>query len=426
MKIVTLSSKDSFGGAAKVACRIHEQLDKMGVDNKFIVNSKRSANNTSVRIEEFHKPKSRLFQYIERLKLVRGELNRRKLWKKYAAGLKDAVVLDLEVSLLKNTLEEVEKKYNFDILHLHWVGDSFVNFTEFKNLDKPVVWTLHDCFAFTGICTYFEDCDKYLSHCQFCPQLGATIQKDLSYITFEQKKERYSDINFHIVCPSNWLADHARKSVLLKNFPVSVIPNGIDTDYFYPIDKKSAKKSLGINPDKKVILFGGIAINKDERKGGALLTEALRKLAGAYRQDEIELLILGVESGGNLYGEYKATYLGYVDNEFFMRIAYSAADITILPSKQENLSTTIMESMSCATAVVAFNIGGNSDMVDHKQNGYLAKPYNTGDLKDGIVWCLSNNDENELGNAARQKVLDNFRIEDITKRYVELYGSLVK
>lgn len=424
MKIATLSSKDTFGGAARVAYRISEQLTKDGIQNLFLVNNKRSDSDIPVRISDFHKSRPLLFTYARIFFQKQEEKKRLSLWRKYP-GRKDTVKLDLQISLLQNALKEVEKSFDFDILQLHWVGDSFVNFTEFKHLNKSVVWTLHDCFAFTGVCTYFEDCDKYLTHCGKCPQLDSDEEKDLSYITFEQKKERYPTFDLHIVCPSNWLAGHARKSSLLKNVPVSVIPNGIDTDFFCPMNKVSAKKSFGIDPSKKIILFGGIAIHKDKRKGGHLLIEALNKLSESYGQEDIELLVLGVETDKNMFN-YKTTYLGYVEDESLIRVAYCAADITILPSMSENLSTTIMESMSCETPVVAFNIGGNSDMIDHQQNGYLAQAYDTDDLEAGIGWCLENNEANSLGKEARQKVLNNFRIEDVTKQYIDLYKSLLK
>ena len=108
-----------------------------------------------------------------------------------------------------------------------------------------------------------------------------------------------------------------------------------------------------------------------------------------------------------------------------MRKAYSASDVTVVPSMCENLPTVIMESLSCGTPVAAFDIGGNSDMVDHKKNGYLSDPYDTKQLAEGISFCLNNNVIGELSAAARKKVLDCFRIQDVADQYVNLYKSIL-
>lgn len=419
MKVVTLSTKDTFGGAAKIAYRLHKSLLVEGVDDLMVVNSKRSNNDHQiVAVSNLREKKNILKSLIDRYTQKRKELNRIKKWDIYLSTRKDKVYTDLEISLLENALDKLQ----FDILQLHWVGESFVNFTEFDNVKQPVVWTLHDCSAFTGICTYFETCDKYKTHCGNCPFLGANQEKDFSYEIFEQKLERYKNIDFHIVSPSNWLAKSAKESKLLGNYPIHVIPNGIDTNCFYPILKEHAKSSLGLELDKKYILFGGIALNKDTRKGGHLLQEALIQLKDSIK-DNVELLVLGSDFMDNEL-PFNVTCLGYVDNEILMRIIYSASDVTVVPSMYENLPTVILESMSCGTPVVAFNIGGNPDMIDHNVNGYLAKPYDTSDLSIGLKDCLTNNTENHLGVAARKKIMNEFRLEDITQKYIKLYKQI--
>lgn len=421
MKIVTLSSKDSFGGAAKAAYRIHRLLLEQEIDNKFIVNSKRTKDNTVIPVSSLNKKRNYLFHLLSNLSLKRKEKERIKKWDRYLYTREDKVYIDLEISLLKNKLDTLD----FDLLQLHWVGESFVNFTEFENIQVPVVWTLHDCFAFTGICSYFETCDKYKTHCGNCPFLHSGIEKDFSYEVFEQKIERYKGIDFYIVSPSKWLAREAKSSYLLRDYPITVIPNGVDTKMFFPVEKQAAKLALGIDAEKKVILFGGISVMKDTRKGGDLLLQSLTTLKETYSQkDDIELIILGSESSEYDLG-FKASYLGYVDNELLMRIVYSAADVSVVSSRYENLPTVIMESMACGTPVTAFDIGGNSDMIDHLNNGYLAKPYDTDDFADGIKYCLENNHENKMGINGRDKVLNNFKIEDIAQQYINLYRNIL-
>lgn len=421
MKVVTLSTKDSFGGAARVAFRLHEEVNRMGIEDILLVNSRRSTASTVHLAENYHDSQNRITAFLSKYKLKLQEKRRRVIWGGYP-NIQNKILSDIAISLLKNSLNKID----FDLVHMHWVGESYVDFTEFSSVKNPIVWTIHDCFSFTGLCSYFEECDKYKSHCSACPQLGSTKEKDLSYKVFDIKKDRYTSINFHIVSPSKWLAKAAQESVLLSKYPVTVIPNGIDTSVFVPMDKVEAKKALSLDPNKKTILFGGISAMADPRKGGDLLRDSLMQLSGIYSEDEVELLIFGAEKKDDYVFNFPAKFLGYVSEEGDLRRAYNAADVAIVPSKHENLPNTILESLSCGTPVVAFDIGGNPDMIDHQENGYLAKPYDISDLTAGIVYVLSHNEDMSLSHNARKKVLDNFKIEDIANRYVELYKQILE
>lgn len=420
MKVVTLSTKDSFGGAARVAFRLHEEVNKLGVESMLLVNNKRTSSPTVRLASDFHDPagpiESKLRHYTWKYK----EMKRLRDRAKYP-NMQNKILSDIALSLLKNSLDKIP----FDLIHMHWVGESYVDFTEFKHVERPIIWTLHDCFSFTGLCSYFEDCDKFKTHCAACPQLGSTQEKDFSYRVFEMKKKRYIPLDFHIVTPSRWLAKAASESLLLKGYPITVIPNGIDTTVFEPGDKIEAKKLLSLDTNKKTILFGGISAMADPRKGGHLLRESLEKLVQSDFRDNIELLIFGAEQKDDYKFDFPTKFLGYVAEEDQLCLAYNAADVTIVPSTHENLPNTILESLSCGTSVAAFDIGGNPDMIDHLENGYLAKPYDTSDLTKGIEFCLNNNIANQLGIKARQKVLDNFRIEDIARRYIDLYNEIL-
>lgn len=421
MKIVTLSTKDSFGGAARVAYRLHTEINKMGgIENMLLVNNKRTSTPTVRLASDFHNPLNKFTRKLKKLELKYKEQKRRNNWARYP-NMQNKILSDISLSLLKNSLDKIP----FDLVHMHWVGESYVNFTEFSDIKKPIIWTLHDCFSFTGLCSYFEDCEKFKTHCGACPQLGSTKEKDFSYDVFEMKKERYASLDFHIVTPSNWLAKSVKESVLLKKYPVSVIPNGIDTAVFAPQDKIEAKKSLSLSLQKKTILFGGISAIADPRKGGHFLKDALSELLTSDLKENIELLIFGSEQKDGTDFGFPATYLGYIADENELNTAYNAADVMIVPSTHENLPNTILESLSCGTPVVAFDIGGNSDMIEHQKNGYLAKPYEVDDLVRGIQFCIENNVDNILGINGRNKILGNFRIEDVARKYVNLYNNIL-
>jgi len=177
-----------------------------------------------------------------------------------------------------------------------------------------------------------------------------------------------------------------------------------------------------LSKDKKLVLFGAVSATSDPRKGFKELSEALRKL----KLRDIELVVFGSSKPKDApdFG-FNTHYLGHLHDDVSLVTLYNAVDVTVVPSLQENLSNTIMESLSCGTPVVAFNIGGNSDMIEHKINGYLAKPYDTDDLAKGIEWILSSPNYNELCENARNKVLREFDSKVVVKKYIELYDKII-
>ena len=230
----------------------------------------------------------------------------------------------------------------------------------------------------------------------------------------------------HIVTPSNWLAHAARESALFGRFPVTVIPNPIDISYFTPGSRQMACELLQLNPDKKYILFGAMNAIRDKNKGYNKFLSAIRHFEKMADHSDVELIIFGAgEELGALNIRLNVHNPGMLQDEQLLAV-YRAASVMVVPSLSENLSNIIMESLSCGTPVVAFHIGGNSDMIDHKQNGYLAEPFNSEDLAAGIAWCLDNNTSDELSRNARKKVEENYSMERVGERYTDLYKKLIK
>jgi glycosyltransferase involved in cell wall biosynthesis len=416
MDVLILNTFEKYGGAARAANRIYKGLQIMGIDAKMLVMYKETNDKNVIEVLTLYK-KNNLFRKLLK-KLTDNKIKRS--WWRYK-NKKNVFVSDLMGSALKNAISKLSP----DIFHLNWVSSGFVNFKEFKRENKPIVWTIHDCFPFTGICHYFEDCDNYKTVCENCPILKSNIKNDLSAKVYRQKEERYKTLDIHIVSPSKWLAQKAKESTLLGNRPIYIIPNGLDTNVFSPVQKKIAKETLKLNVTKKTILFGAISSTTDERKGYKYLELALEKLKSDFNSGEIELLVFGANNRSLQETYFSTLFLGLINDDLLLAIAYSAADVMVVPSIQEAFGQTASEAMSCATPVVAFGGTGLSDIVDHKVNGYLAQPYEEEDLALGIKWCLENNNNQELSNKAREKALKVFNSEIVAQQYHDLYTLIL-
>jgi glycosyltransferase involved in cell wall biosynthesis len=315
---------------------------------------------------------------------------------------------------------------NPDILHLHWINAGFFRLEQLKKIKKPIVWTLHDMWAFTGGCHYSGGCDKYASHCGNCPVLNSKKQKDLAFNTFKNKQNLFKNLNLTLVCPSKWLTECAGKSELFKNNRIINIPYGLNLELFRPIEKNMARKLLNLPLERKLILFGALNSLEDERKGSKYLFESLKILENEFSED-VELVIFGADKPEKpLEIKFITHYTGTVKDEITLALLYSACDVMAVPSKEDNLPNTALEATCCGTPVVTFNIGGLPDIVDHKNNGWLAKPFEAKELAEGIKWILSLNQSEytQISINARKKAEENFDIRAIATKYYDLYNEL--
>jgi glycosyltransferase involved in cell wall biosynthesis len=331
-----------------------------------------------------------------------------------------------------NTGSDISKQeiiLNADILHLHWINSGFLsinNLKQLSDLQKPLVWTLHDMWAFTGGCHYSGTCDHFMNQCGHCPFLKDPGENDISRKGWRRKKNFYDQAtNIVFVTCSKWLADVAKKSSLLSQFRIETIPNPIDTVIFYPKSKAETRAKWKIDPNEQIILFGAANI-MDRRKGIRYLVEALNHYKNSRQGNEpVQIIIFGKnKSFDTTELPFPVHNLSVISSQSDMCEIYSMADVFILPSLEDNLPNTIMESMACGTPVVAFNTGGIPDLVDHHINGYLAEYQNAADLANGIQWVLAEKSIN-LSVNSRKKVTENFSNEIVAERYISLYQSIL-
>jgi len=409
MKILLVNTLDNYGGAARACYRLHKALLEEGIDSKMLVQLKTGDDWTVLGPRtDMERSMGKVRSIIEKIPLKKYNIN---------------VTFSLNISPFSPVVKRINE-INPDIVHLHWVNDGFLKIENIPKIKPPIIWTMHDMWLFTGGCHYDEYCDRFKKNCGRCPVLNSNKENDLSRKTWNRKNKAFSKIkNITITTPSQWLTECSKNSTLLKGGKIFTIPNMIDTNVFKPFDKIKARELFGLPINKKLILFGAMS-NTDKRKGLKELKEALYKIKNI---NDIELVIFGSSPPEKeIDFGFKSYYLGRLNDDPSLVALYNAVDIVINASHQENLSNVIMESISCGKPVVAFNIGGNPDMIDHQINGYLAKPFDTDDLANGIRWVLNNPDYNELCKNAREKVLNNFDKKIVVKRYIELYKEILK
>ena len=276
-------------------------------------------------------------------------------------------------------------------------------------------------WAITGGCHYNEDCRKFESECSHCPLLKNDSISNISLHQFKAKQKIYSD-RIHFICPSNWLAAETSKSALTKNNRVTVIPNTLDLSEFKSIDRAQAKNYFNIQTDKKIILFVSMSLS-DQRKGFEWFENAILGLekSDADWKNKYEILAIGRAAAKPKF-ETSIHYTGRLNGSKAMANAYAAVDVFVTPSQQDNLPNTVVESLACGTPVVAFQIGGMPDLIQHLHNGYLAKFQDLTDLQNGIVHCLTN----DLSSNTREGILNLVDSKKVAAKYIAVFENLCK
>lgn len=407
MKIAIVSSSDLHGGAARAAYRLHKSLLKENIDSTMIVQKKISDDYTVIG------PSTRFRALIDGLRPAMDHI--------IMKFVKPNSLFSTSYLPFSSIVEKINK-LNPDIVHLHWVAGGTLKIEDLAKIKAPIVWNTQDMWPFTGGCHYDEECGRYSQGCGECKVLNSQKENDLSKIIFKRKLKTYSEIsNLTVVGVSNWVANRAKESVLFKGRSILTLPNCFDTKLFKPIDKDIVKNIFNIPKDKKVILFGAMNSLGDKRKGAKELFEAINMI---NVENTIFVIAGSSKQKDNLNLKYTTYFVPPLNDEVSLPLMYNIADVMIVPSLQENLANSIIESLSCGVPVVAFDIGGNSDMIDHKQNGYLAKKLDTKDMAQGIEWIIDNQNYEELSNNARNKVMNNFDSQVVAKQYIKLYKNI--
>lgn len=411
MRVVIVNTFDIQGGAARAAYRLHQSLQSQDIDSKMVVQNKMS-NDSTVLVEG-----RKLNKYFNKLRPIIDSIPVRFYRKRTKVPYSASWVGFGNIVDLINELAP-------DIVHLHWVCGGMLTIEDLVRIKAPIVWSIHDSWAFTGGCHTVWDCVKYKVSCGACPLLGSSDENDLSRKIWRRKQNAFGQINnMTIVGLSRWINECSKNSSLFRNTRHINLPNPIDTSVFKPIGAEKARAFFGLPKNKKLVMFGAVNGMSDINKGFSILTEVLRNLNNV----NVEFVVLGSLKPEEPHDFGLPThYLGYLNGDSILARIYSAVDIMIVPSMQENLSNAIMESLACGTPVIGFDVGGNSDLIEHKKNGYLAKPFDASDLLEGIKWGINIKLEDSISENARISIENKFAFQLVAKMYVDLYKSIIR
>lgn len=417
MKVVLLSKTDNFGGAARAMYRLHKGLIELGIESNILCLEKHTDDPSvfSLNLNEFQRTETHLSLIRDYIQTVN-----KNSFSGFTFGYPGYSIV--EHPLIQAT----------DIINIHWVA-GFLSDTDVFNLtklSKPIIWTFHDEYALTGGCHYTNDCDGFQKLCSDCPQIESNAYQ-IPSLTLEDRMHLFKNIS-SIVTPSRWLFSQVDSSKVFRNTSKYWIPNSLDLNTFYPRDSENLRNKFNFSEDSFVILFGA-EDGKEKRKGFHKIIEALNHLSNksdwkdSIENKKIQLLVFGYppKSLNELNIPFVST--GRVDNDSTMAELYSLSDIFVLPSLQDNLPNTMLESLACGTPIISYNNGGMPDLVKDGETGYLADPDLDNSLGERLYqfWKISDSDKKKMRDNSL-KLMSHYSLSKQAENYKDLYFASMK
>ncbi|GAB2174745.1 glycosyltransferase family 4 protein [Dongia sp. agr-C8] len=414
MKVIHVNSTAHDGGAARAAHRIHLGQRKIGIDSRMAVIHKKLDDPSVIAP----------LGMAGRIRAVLGGRAEAKILSRQ----RSANTVFHSLGLFGSGLARWLNASDADLVNLHWVAAATLSIGEIAAIRKPIVWTMHDMWPFSGAEHYEDIAGRPRANDGYTPASRAATDSgpDLDAWVFRRKRRAWGGRTFHLVSPSRWLAERAKASLLFSRMPCRVISNGIDLDLYKPLDRREARRALNLPQDKRLVLFGAMASTTDRRKGFHLLVPALQALA---RDPDggpgTELLVFGARAPQQPIDlGLPVHYLGQFGDDLAMALIYSAADVFVAPSLQDNLPNTLVEALACGTPCVAFEIGGMPDLVRDQSCGALAPAGDVDALARAIAAVLARTGEPARA-ACRQSAEARFADTEVARQYREFYAEIL-
>jgi len=428
LNILHVNASDISGGAARAAFRIHRTIVEYGEANGLHSQLRAISQQSDDPTVIGGSPDQGAI--VRRLKPRLAQQARRG----FRTGNPTLHSIAWPATGLGHELQHRHHQGQADLVHLHWLGDATLSIEEIGSLPMPLVWTLHDQWAFCGAEHYTSppgpgevasSDERFAEGYTPSSRPNHEAGPDLNRRTWLRKRRAWRR-PMHIVCPSTWLADCARRSALMANWPITVIPFSIDLATWAPVDQAQARALLQLPQNRPLILFGAVGGTADPRKGADLLFDALQRLRTQVAGTPLEQLELVVFGQGRPAHPpdlgFPIHYSGRLHDDLSLRLLYAAADVMVVPSRQEAFGQTASEAHACGTPVVAFATGGLVDIVDHHITGALAQPFDPLSLAAAIRWVLEDPQRRrQLGAAARQRAERLWNPARVAGLYAEVY-----
>ena len=405
MKILHLNLSDYSvtGGTGIAMYRLHQAFNRLGHESRILCAVKQLQQEDTVLLRRPLHARA-----IERL-LVKME---------EPLGLRDSALVVSARSVRRDPLY-VEA----DVIVLHCIHNGFLSYLGLPWItEKPTALYVHDMWAFTGQCHQSAECDRWKTGCGSCPHLG-DLRRDSTRWEWRLKDWAYRHSRLHVVAGSTWTCDAVRQS-MLNRFPIEHIPLGLETGIFRPRGSARCRRSLGLPTDKKLLMFSASNSNAIQ-KGCDLLRDALRGLPDSVKA-ETALITIGGYAPPPSETDLPIFDFGFVEDDRDKVALYSAADVLLLPSRNETVGLVSLESLACGTPVVAFRVGGTPDAVRHGMTGMLAERGDVVGFRDCIVRLLENDSlRRMMSRQGRNLAEREYSLDVVAPRHLAFYESLL-
>lgn len=343
---------------------------------------------------------------------------------RFFIGFSSSVPVTLALFGWGNGLKKAVK--SADLVHLHWIGDLGPSLRQIGRIQSPIVWTLHDMWTFLGIDRFAESHDYRDGYRNW--RAVPNWRRSLVNRFFLLLKLRYWKSEIHLVAPSHWMAEQAKKSPVSRGWSIDVIPMPIDTKFWTPGLRSEAQAGIGLPTDRLYLLFGAVEFGRDKNKGFSKLREALALAIQDSRVVQERLTLLTFGSYIVPLGEipFPHVHLGTLDDGQ-LREAYRAADLMAVPSRIESFGQTAAEAASCGLPVVAFRTSGLIDVVADSETGVLVPPFSTVSFAEAISQLSEDNEMRwEMGRKSRERACRLWSEEVVGLAYLKVYEKVPK
>lgn len=416
VKILIASHSDGQGGAARAAYRLHRALVESGDVSRMLVDRKTTDDTLVVEAGARHASSRSMSRELRE----QAERMLTKLQRPVDSNPRT-------FGLVPGPSGSVLRRTSADLVNLHWIGRGYLSVLQLARVKKPVIWTLHDMWAFCGA-EHYASCDRnarwrdgYRRENRSADEKGI----DLDRYAWLHKRQSLRQ-PAQLVTPSRWLADQVRASELMQDWPCVVIPNPVPTDVFRPYSKAFARGVLGLPTDDPLVAFGAIGGTRDPRKGWDLLEAAL-PLVHRDVPDAQAVIFGEPEPPKPPRLGLPLHFAGRLHDDMSLSLLYSAVDVMVVPSRQENLPQTATEAQACGTPVVVFGTTGTRETVVDGTTGRVVDHLDPRDLAAALTSVLTDADwSRRAGDLARARAAAEWAPDVVASRYTELAAEILE